>query len=160
MRGIKEKLNLCDSCEYCLATCNSWEEGVDFLFGTGAGFDNVWRCNNYRRKQITLEEYLESCLRTAQLENQTQTEAIMNCALGLCGEAGELADHVKKYVFQGHELSTSYMKKELGDIMWYVVVLAKVLGVSMDDVLQTNVEKLYARYPDGFSKERSVNRAE
>lgn len=83
-----------------------------------------------------------------------------NCALGLAGEAGEFTDHIKKHMFHGHELDSLYLKKELGDILWYVAVAAASLNIPLGEIMQTNVDKLRARYPAGFSAEASKNRAE
>lgn len=80
-------------------------------------------------------------------------------ALGLSGEAGEVTDHVKKIVFQGHAIDRQAMAEELGDVLWYVASLLDALDIDMNDVLEANIAKLRARYPEGFSQERSRNRA-
>lgn len=103
---------------------------------------------------ISANDYQQAALRTANPECRN----IENCGLGLCGESGEVADIIKKHTFQGHPLDKERIKKELGDVAWYMAVLADVLGFSLSDVLETNVEKLRKRYPDGFSTERSINR--
>lgn len=87
------------------------------------------------------------------------SEAIA-AALGLSGEAGELNDMLKKHIFHGHELDTLHVKKELGDILWYVALMCSAFGFSLDDVMQTNIDKLKARYPEGFSEYRSQHRHE
>ena len=79
-------------------------------------------------------------------------------ALGLAGEAGEVADLVKKGVFHQHGLDLEKLKKELGDVLWYVAALCTTSGLSMSDVMQANIEKLKARYPDGYSSQASINR--
>ena len=80
--------------------------------------------------------------------------------MGLNGEAGEVIDHVKKVCFQGHELDREHLIEELGDTAWYLAVCAEALGVTLEEVLNRNIAKLKARYPDGFDKARSVNREE
>lgn len=80
-------------------------------------------------------------------------------ALGLTGEAGEVADYIKKVVGHNHPLDKDTLVKELGDVLWYVAELCSTIGVDMGDVASANVKKLKKRYPDGFSKERSINRA-
>ena len=88
-------------------------------------------------------------------------DKLNNAALGLTGEAGEFADHIKKVLFQGHELDKNYLKKELGDILWYIVEGALALGFTLDDVMKANLEKLAERYPSGVFKEKeSTQRAE
>lgn len=85
-------------------------------------------------------------------------DQIANGALGLVGEAGEAADMIKKHLFHGHPLDADAVKGELGDVLWYVATLAGVLGIELDDVAEFNVAKLKARYPEGFSEERSRGR--
>lgn len=109
---------------------------------------------------MTINEYQTAALRTAQTEELTHIELVMNAALGLCGESGEVADIVKKFRFQGHDLDFEHIAKELGDIAWYLAVGAYAIGYNLETVLQMNVDKLKARYPDGFSTDRSLHRAE
>ena len=80
--------------------------------------------------------------------------------MGLCGESGEGIDHVKKHLAQGHDLNKEHIAKELGDIAWYIAEVATVIGYELDDILQMNIDKLKARYPEGFSVEKSLNRKE
>jgi NTP pyrophosphatase (non-canonical NTP hydrolase) len=87
-------------------------------------------------------------------------DQIANGALGLVGEAGEAADLLKNHLFHGHPLDSEKMKSELGDILWYVATLAGTLGLDLDDVAEFNVAKLKARYPEGFSEQRSRSRSE
>lgn len=81
-------------------------------------------------------------------------------ALGLAGESGEVCDLVKKHLGHGHPLDKEKMKKELGDVLWYIAVMARLLEIDMESIAVANIEKLRARYPDGFSTERSMNREE
>lgn len=106
---------------------------------------------------MTINEYQEAALRTA---NDYGKELITECALGLSGEAGEVTDLIKKWRFQGHKLRTDKIIEELGDVAWYIAVMAAALNVELDTVLQHNVDKLKKRYPEGFSQERSINREE
>ena len=79
--------------------------------------------------------------------------------LGLAGEAGEVVDYLKKVVGHGHKLDRDKLVKELGDVLWYVAEICSAINADMSDVAQQNIDKLKARYPDGFSSERSINRA-
>jgi NTP pyrophosphatase (non-canonical NTP hydrolase) len=106
---------------------------------------------------IDFERYRQEVLRTAG-ESLPRRERLLHCALGVCGEAGEVADLIKKVAFMGHPLDERNLPGELGDLMWYIVLLCDTLGLLMEDVLADNVEKLRKRYPDGFSAERSINR--
>ena len=78
--------------------------------------------------------------------------------MGLNGEAGEAMDILKKVLFQGHTLDREHMAKELGDVAWYLALAADAIGYDLESVMQMNIDKLRARYPDGFEKDRSVHR--
>ncbi|MFI5277579.1 MAG: nucleoside triphosphate pyrophosphohydrolase family protein [Ktedonobacterales bacterium] len=101
--------------------------------------------------------YRRLALRTAGSTSAPRDRLVMG-ALGLSGEAGEVTDHVKKIVFQGHEIDRAALMNELGDVMWYVSYLLDTLDLEMDDVLAANIAKLQARYPDGFDPQRSRSR--
>ena len=109
---------------------------------------------------MTINEYQTAALRTAQTDKLSASDLLLNSALGLCGESGEVADLVKKHRFQGHDLDIDHVAKELGDISWYLAVGAYSIGYDLETILQMNVDKLKARYPDGFSADRSLHRAE
>lgn len=85
-------------------------------------------------------------------------EVLINSVMGLCGEAGEAIDIVKKWMAQGHELDKEHLKKELGDIAWYLAEAATALDVSLEEVFQANIDKLKKRYPDGFDIQKSLVR--
>lgn len=85
---------------------------------------------------------------------------IFNACLGLSGEVGEFNDMIKKWVFHEKELDMEHAKKEAGDILWYVVMLCESFGWNIDEIMQMNVDKLKARYPEGFDVERANHRAE
>ena len=108
---------------------------------------------------MTINEYQTAALRTAQTDKLTANELLLNAALGLCGESGEVADIVKKFRFQGHDLDFDHIAKELGDISWYLAVGAYAIGFDLESIFRMNKEKLEARYPDGFSVDRSLHRA-
>ena len=109
---------------------------------------------------MTLNEYQQAAMRTASGMNYGQYGAIMNMALGICGESGEVADLVKKAAFQGHDLDREHVAKELGDCFWYLAVGAEAIGYTLEEIGQMNMAKLEARYPNGFETERSLHRAE
>nr|DAG21149.1 MAG TPA: hypothetical protein [Caudoviricetes sp.] len=98
---------------------------------------------------MNANEYQRKAMRTA----THKCYDLVNAALGLTGEAGEVADIIKKHLYQGHDLYPSEVIEELGDVLWYVTLMAD-LGF----VMQQNITKLKARYPDGFDPVRSVNR--
>ena len=78
--------------------------------------------------------------------------------LGVAGEAGEVADLIKKHVGHGHGLDRDKVIKELGDVLWYVTALAEMCSVSLSQVMLENARKLRVRYPNGFTQQDSINR--
>ena len=110
---------------------------------------------------MTFNEYQTEAMRTASgMCEKCNDNLILNGAMGLNGEAGEVIDILKKYMFQGHKLDTEHIAKELGDCLWYIAVCAKGAGYTLDEIAQINVNKLRNRYPDGFEIEKSIHRAE
>ncbi len=105
----------------------------------------------------TLDEYQQIACSTANKNLDFKTE-VATLALGVAGESGEVADHIKKHIGHAHDLDREKVIKELGDVMWYVATLSDLLGVTLQDVAQRNVDKLALRYPNGFSVEASKNR--
>ena len=108
---------------------------------------------------MTINEYQKLAMTTLNpvLEKR---DVLINGVMGLCGEAGEAIDIVKKHLAQGHELDREKLIKELGDVAWYLAETAYALDVPLEDVLQRNIDKLRARYPEGFDTNRSVERSE
>ena len=110
---------------------------------------------------MTFNEYQTEAMRTASGMCGTCEENLMlNGAMGLNGEAGEVIDLLKKHMFQGHRLDKEHFAKELSDCLWYIAVGAKGAGYTLDEIAQMNVEKLRKRYPNGFEVEKSLHRAE
>lgn len=85
---------------------------------------------------------------------------IFNSCLGLSGEVGEFNDMIKKWIFHEKQLDIDHAKKEAGDICWYLAMLCESFGWSLDEIMQMNVDKLKARYPEGFDIEKANHRAE
>lgn len=85
---------------------------------------------------------------------------LLNGVLGLTGEAGEVSDLVKKGIFHEKGIDLEHLKKELGDCAWYLAMICDACGFTLDDVMQTNIDKLKARYPEGFDTYRANNRTE
>lgn len=112
-----------------------------------------------RERGITADDYQRAALRTAQADRLSADELLLNGVMGLCGEAGECIDLVKKARFQGHELDRDKFLLELGDVAWYLAVAAHGAGFRLSEVFEANVDKLKKRYPNGFDKARSMNRA-
>jgi NTP pyrophosphatase (non-canonical NTP hydrolase) len=107
---------------------------------------------------MTINDYQKEALRTEHGMSKDYPR-LLNGLMGLCGESGEAIDILKKCLFQGHGLDKDHLAKELGDVAWYLAVSADALGYDLETILQMNVNKLRARYPDGFNTERSQHRA-
>ena len=102
--------------------------------------------------------------RVNELKPDVDLNRLLTAAIGVGAEGGEFAEIVKKITFQGkpyNEASREHMIVELGDVMWYIAQACMSLGVSIDDLVIKNVQKLSARYPEGaFQVYRSENRKE
>lgn len=108
---------------------------------------------------MTINEYQKLAM-TTQNPALSERDVLLNGVMGLCGESGEAIDIVKKWLAQGHELDKAHLAKELGDIAWYLAETATALGLTLEEILQANIDKLKARYPEGFSTEKSLHRKE
>lgn len=92
--------------------------------------------------------------------NLSTKEKILLAALGIAGESGEFVDLIKKIQYHGRKCDLEHLKRELGDICWYIALAASTLGFSLEEVLQTNINKLAARYPNGFNHYDANHRSE
>ena len=108
---------------------------------------------------MTGNEYQRLAMNTLNPDLSRQ-DVLINAVMGLCGESGEAIDLVKKHLHQGHPLDKEKLLKELGDIAWYLAEAAYALDTPLDTVLEQNIAKLKARYPEGFEPEKSMNRQE
>ena len=120
---------------------------------------------------IGINEYVKLAQRTSNVTDIG--EKFVHGAMGLGGESGEVIDIIKKWKFHKHPLdieTLDHLEKELGDVAWYFGEMCVALCrermkldgtvVTPADVLKANIEKLQKRYPEGFSTEKSMNRAE
>ena len=96
------------------------------------------------------------------VENDADVPRLLTAALGLTAEAGEFTEVVKKIILQGkpyNEDNVFHMKRELGDICWYIAQACMALDTTFDEIIEMNVDKLKARYPGGeFNVHKSENR--
>ena len=106
---------------------------------------------------MTINEYQQLALRTLN-PDLANRDVLINGVMGLCGEAGEAIDLVKKHLAQGHPLDREALLKELGDVAWYLAETAWALDADLESVLAGNIEKLRRRYPEGFEAQRSRER--
>ena len=110
---------------------------------------------------MTFAEYQKEAMRTLAnpgLPDGPTKLAVM--ALGLTGEAGEVADLIKKHVGHGHPLTKTELERELGDVLWYLAAIATMNGIGLSDVAAVNIYKLRRRYPSGFSSAASLARVD
>ena len=106
---------------------------------------------------LSANEYQKLAMRTASAK--TEKDMLYHGVFGLTSEAGEVAGLLQK-VYQGHDLDDEHLIKELGDCMWMIAEICTSKGFNLDDVMQTNIDKLKARFPNGFEVERSLHRKE
>lgn len=143
--GLLNQYNKC--CNEVLGTLNDIFGDVEEMLGSFA-----------LKRFVDADDYQKEALRTA--AEGDDHELLINGLMGLCGESGECIDILKKHEFQGHELDREKLKEELGDVAWYLAIAAEGLGYKLSDILDSNIEKLKKRYPDGFDAEKSINRSE
>ena len=110
------------------------------------------------------KEYAAFDERLFDLTKDVPVERLLTAALGISAEGGEFTEVVKKIVFQGKPVNKEnifHMKRELGDICWYLAQACMALGTTFDEVIEMNVDKLKTRYPGGeFDVHFSENRKE
>lgn len=113
---------------------------------------------------MTLNEYMNLAQRTSSEKYAARTgegvnmKQLENGLMGLCGEAGECMEILKKHRHQGHMLKREELCEEIGDALWYIAEAAAGAGFTLEDVARTNIEKLLKRYPNGFDPTRSASR--
>lgn len=110
---------------------------------------------------MDLNSYQDGASRTMNPQSTLNLEQrLASFGLGIAGEAGEVADYLKKVIFHEHPLDRAKLADELGDVLWYVAALATINELSLDDVAEGNLAKLRRRYPEGFSSAASLQRVD
>lgn len=89
---------------------------------------------------------------------ENESDRLLHAAMGLCTEAGEFMDALKKHLFYKNELDEVNLHEELGDILWYVAIAADALDIDFTTIQQINIAKLRARFPDKYSHENANTR--
>ena len=107
---------------------------------------------------MTGSEYQVLAARTIN-EELNAVEREYHALHGMCGEVGEIQSLYQKR-YQGHTLDQIHVKKELGDLLWFIAEYCGAWGWKLEDVMEMNIEKLKERYPDGFEVEKSLHRKE
>ena len=105
---------------------------------------------------MTLNEYQQAAARTMN-QKLTRPETELHALFGIASEVGELQGIYQK-AYQGHSLDMKQAQTEIGDIFWYVCEYCSVHGWTLEEIALMNIDKLKARYPDGFDPERSLHR--
>ena len=106
---------------------------------------------------MEINEYQRQAMTTLN-KDIPEEQILLNAALGLSGEVGEVNDLLKKHLFQGHELDKDRIIEELGDVAWYLAEAATALKIDLNEVLLGNLTKLKKRFPHGFDSKRSIDR--
>lgn len=101
---------------------------------------------------MTFRAYQRKAAETAGAGANSRERRIMIAALGLNGEAGEVADMIEKKFGHGHTVSDDELIDEIGDVLWYLAELATALDLDLVTIAHRNYDELKARYPDGFSQ--------
>lgn len=103
-----------------------------------------------------INEYQKLAARTINQE-LTDFGKAYHALHGMVGEIGELHSIYQK-TYQGHSFDSEHAKKELGDLLWFIAEYCTAKGWTLEEVMQLNIDKLRARYPEGFETERSIHR--
>ena len=112
-------------------------------------------------KYMTFEELVSKLFKQArEITLSEQDINLLHAATGICGEAGEVLDLVKKTAFNNRDLNYKKLIEELGDVEFYLEALRQTLGISREDILLQNIEKLGKRYPLGYSDQAALERAD
>lgn len=116
--------------------------------------------NKYQKDAMRTDDMLasERILKVLTSSGYPNPGGIIEGALGMCGEVGELHDVIKKWIFHERPLDEEHAKKELGDALWYAALLCSSFGWDLAEIMSINIEKLKKRYPDGFNVERANNK--
>ena len=99
--------------------------------------------------KITFDVYQRQAIKTWN-EEPSHEQRVLNATLGLCGEAGEVAELIKKLYYHGKPLSLADLQDELGDVLYMLTILAVENGFDLSEIAERNNKKLKQRYPDGF----------
>lgn len=109
---------------------------------------------------MTFDEYQGKALRTKNRGDIGGISDLAVAGLGIAGEAGEVADEVKKVLGHGKAMDTDKLVKEVGDVLWYAASIAEDIGVPLSEIARRNIAKLETRYPNGFTTAASLAKAD
>lgn len=118
---------------------------------------NTW-IGTHSAEAMTFHDFQELSKRT--IPNESRKNVLSNYSMGIAGEAGEVVDLFKKHLHHGHTLDELEVLNEIGDVLHYAAGLATIINWPLESAARMNIDKLEKRYPNGFSKEDSINRSE
>lgn len=112
------------------------------------------------------KQYIKDAVRTESRNFEAMNERLnddglkrlLHAGIGLSTEAGEFLDALKKHIFYGKELDKVNLAEEMGDLFWYMAIVADELGFEFEEVMERNITKLKARYGEKFSEEKAEKR--
>lgn len=117
----------------------------------------VWKFKD-EKEPMDFSDYQRLAARTINLDISRE-DIIKHALFGMCSEIGELHGLYQK-VYQGHEIDEEHLKKELSDVLWFIAEYCSAKCWTLNEVAELNIEKLRARYPEGFDAEHSLHRKE
>ena len=112
----------------------------------------------YKNVPVPIHEYQKLASRTMR-KDLTQQETVFHALHGMVGEIGEIHSLYQK-TYQGHALEEDHAKKECGDLLWFIAEYCTAKEWELEEIMRMNIDKLMARYPEGFEKEKSLHRKE
>lgn len=107
---------------------------------------------------LGLENAPASVIASIETYADKTTMRILHAAAGMCTEAGEFVDQLKKHIFYGKPLDTINLEEEIGDLFWYVGIMCDTGGFDITSIMEKNIAKLRKRYPDKFTEHDALNR--
>ena len=119
---------------------------------TGNEYQKLAMRTNDRKATLRLDNIIRE-------NKEYDIGGILYACLGLSGESGEFTDMIKKWIFHEKELDIYHLKRECGDVLWYIAMLCESFGWNIEEIMQMNIDKLKVRYPDGFDVNRANNRS-
>ena len=118
--------------------------------------------NEYQKLAMRTNDHQASERVLQKLDDYSQeiddVGGILNASLGLSGEVGELNDMIKKWIFHEKPIDKMHLKKEIGDVCWYIAMMCEAWGFNLEQIMQLNINKLKEQYPEGFDVVRANNR--
>lgn len=111
---------------------------------------------------MTTQEYQKlaarTCIPKQDMHLSPEQVDLLHCCQGLCTEAGEAMDALKRHFMYKNHLDSVNLREELGDILWYIGMICERMGWDMSTIMERNIQKLRVRFPDKFTENSALNR--